>query len=105
MFVAPPGGLPRRDRNCELMSSAEKRPSTDGLVDNVDPRSSHELDDDSLPKYEAPKEPAEIPFREKVITSFWIAINTLSTLGLIFLSKRYAYNAWWGYQMRRRHET
>lgn len=70
--------------------AAEKRPSTDGLVDNIDPRPSHELSDD-LPKYETPEEPVAIPVKEKIITCFWIAINTLSTLGLIFLSKRYAY--------------
>ncbi|KAF2750318.1 TPT-domain-containing protein [Sporormia fimetaria CBS 119925] len=64
----------------------EKRPSIEGLVDNVDPRESTELHE--LPKYEQEPEPAPIPFKEKVITCFWIALNTLSTLGLIFLSKR-----------------
>lgn len=81
-----------RDRSSETdICAAEKRPSTDGLVDNIDPRGSHELEElDELPKYETPTEPAAIPLREKVITCFWIALNTLSTLGLIFLSKRYA---------------
>jgi hypothetical protein len=74
-----------------IFGAAEKRPSTDGLVDNIDPRGSHELEEDEeLPKYETPTEPAAIPLREKIITCFWIALNTLSTLGLIFLSKRYA---------------
>jgi hypothetical protein len=64
----------------------EKRPSTDGLVDNIDPRSSHELDE--LPYIEKPIEAAPLPLKEKLITIFWIALNTLSTLGLIFLSKK-----------------
>lgn len=71
--------------------TAEKRPSTEGLVDNVDPRESQELQE--LPKYEEPAEPAPIPLKEKLITCFWIGLNTFSTLGLIFLSKRYARNA------------
>lgn len=54
----------------------------------MDPRPSHELDE--LPSFETPAaEPAPLPLREKLITCFWIALNTLSTLGLIFLSKRY----------------
>jgi hypothetical protein len=66
----------------------EKRPSIEGLVDNVDPRESHELDE--LPTFEKPSiEPSPVPLKEKLITCFWIALNTLSTLGLIFLSKRY----------------
>jgi hypothetical protein len=68
--------------------AAEKRPSTDGLVDNVDPRESTEVQE--LPKYEQAPEPQAIPLKEKLITCFWIALNTISTLGLIFLSKRYA---------------
>ncbi|KAF2738528.1 hypothetical protein EJ04DRAFT_428494 [Polyplosphaeria fusca] len=64
----------------------KKRPSTDGLVDNVDPRESTEVEE--LPKYESEPEPQSIPLREKLITCFWIALNTVSTLGLIFLSKR-----------------
>lgn len=65
----------------------EKRPSTDGLVDNIDPRESHELEE--LPYVEKPVvEPAPLPLKEKLITCFWIALNTLSTLGLIFLSKK-----------------
>lgn len=68
---------------------SEKRPSTDGLVDNIDPRPSHELNDrDQLPQYETPSAPADLPLREKLITCFWIGLNTVSTLGLIFLSKR-----------------
>jgi solute carrier family 35, member E3 len=71
---------------------AEKRPSADGLVDNIDPRSSTELQDldDELPKYEMAVEPAPISLTEKLITCFWIAVNTVTTLGIIFLSKRYA---------------
>ncbi|KAF2181785.1 TPT-domain-containing protein [Zopfia rhizophila CBS 207.26] len=65
---------------------AEKRSSVEGLVDNVDPRDSTELQE--LPQYEKPAEPAPLPLKEKLITCFWIALNTLSTLGLIFLSKR-----------------
>ncbi|KAF2004414.1 TPT-domain-containing protein [Amniculicola lignicola CBS 123094] len=65
---------------------AEKRPSTDGLVDNIDPRESTELQE--LPYTEKSTEPAAIPLKEKLITCFWIALNTFSTLGLIFLSKR-----------------
>lgn len=34
-------------------------------------------------------EPTPVSLKEKLITCFWIALNTLSTLGLIFLSKRY----------------
>ena len=65
-----------------------KRPSTDGLVDNIDPRESHELEE--LPTFEKPAvEPAPLALKEKLITCFWIMINTFSTLGLIFLSKRY----------------
>jgi hypothetical protein len=56
----------------------EKRPSTDGLVDNID----------GLPTYEKPAEPAPSTFKAKLITCLWIALNTFSTLGLIFLSKR-----------------
>lgn len=65
---------------------AEKRPSTEGLVDNVDPRTSTELDE--LPKYEQESEPSPLTVKDKLITCFWIALNTFSTLGLIFLSKR-----------------
>lgn len=67
---------------------AEKRPSTDGLVDNIDgPRESTELDE--LPKYETPaEEPAPITLKEKFITSLCVALNTFSTLGLIFFTKR-----------------
>jgi solute carrier family 35 protein E3 len=43
---------------------------------------------EKLPKYEQVQEPAPIPLQEKLITCFWIALNTFSTLGLIFLSKR-----------------
>jgi solute carrier family 35 protein E3 len=56
----------------------EKRPSTDGLVDNID----------GLPTYEKPVEPAPSTVKAKLITCLWIALNTFSTLGLIFLSKR-----------------
>lgn len=68
--------------------SAEKpgRPSTEGLVDNVDPRGSTELEE--LPKYEQESEPSPLTLKDKLITCFWIALNTFSTLGLIFLSKR-----------------
>jgi hypothetical protein len=69
----------------------EKRPSTDGLVDNIDPRESHELEELPYVEKPAPTEPAPLPLKEKLITCFWIALNTLSTLGLIFLSKKYAY--------------
>jgi hypothetical protein len=69
--------------------AVEKRPSTDGLVDNVDPRESLELEE--LPTFEKPDvEAAPLPLKEKLITCFWIGLNTLSTLGLIFLSKRYS---------------
>lgn len=74
---------------------AEKRPSIEGLVDNVDPRDSTELQDlnrEELPKYEQQPEAAPLPLKEKLITCFWIALNTISTLGLIFLSKRYAHH-------------
>lgn len=54
----------------------------------MDPRASSDLHE--LPKYEAPEAPVEIPLREKLITSFWIFVNTVTTLGLVFLSKRYA---------------
>ncbi|EMD67739.1 hypothetical protein COCSADRAFT_168915 [Bipolaris sorokiniana ND90Pr] len=65
----------------------EKRPSIEGLVDNIDPRESHELEE--LPTFEKPvTEPTPISLKDKLITCFWIALNTLSTLGLIFLSKR-----------------
>ena len=68
--------------------AVEKRPSIEGLVDNVDPRESHELEE--LPTFEKPvTEPTPVSLKEKLITCFWIALNTLSTLGLIFLSKRY----------------
>ncbi|KAF1957492.1 TPT-domain-containing protein [Byssothecium circinans] len=64
----------------------EKRPSTDGLVDNIDgPRDSSESRE--LPKYETPDEPTPIPLREKLITCLCIALNTISTLGLIFFTK------------------
>ena len=78
---------PRSARQQLTEPTAEKRPSTEGLVDNVDPRASTELEE--LPKYETPEEPAATPLKEKLITCFWIALNTFSTLGLIFLSKRY----------------
>ncbi|ORY09916.1 triose-phosphate transporter family-domain-containing protein [Clohesyomyces aquaticus] len=67
------------------MATSEKRPSIEGLVDNIDPRPSSELE---LPTYEKAAEPAAIPLKEKLITCFWIATNTFSTLGLVFLSKR-----------------
>ncbi|RAR14376.1 helicase SWR1 [Stemphylium lycopersici] len=71
----------------EAPAGVEKRPSIEGLVDNVDPRESHELEE--LPTFEKPStEPAPLPLKEKLITCFWIGLNTLSTLGLIFLSKR-----------------
>jgi solute carrier family 35 protein E3 len=54
----------------------------------MDPRESQELQE--LPTYQAP-EPAQIPLKEKLITSLWIFLNTISTLGLVFLSKRYEY--------------
>jgi solute carrier family 35 protein E3 len=66
----------------------EKRPSTDGLVDNVDPRDSTEFEMEELPQFEKPAEPAPSSFKAKLITCLWIALNTFSTLGLIFLSKR-----------------
>lgn len=69
------------------MNAVEKRPSTDGLVDNIDPRESHELDE--LPTYEKPApEPQPLSLKDKLITCFWIGLNTLSTLGLIFFSKQ-----------------
>lgn len=71
----------------DVFTAAEKRASTEGLVDNVDPRESSEAQE--LPKYEQPAEPAPLPLKEKLITCFWIALNTFSTVGLIFLSKRY----------------
>lgn len=72
------------------VTAVEKRQSTDGLVDNIDPRRSDELELDELPTFEkpAPIESAPISLKDKIITCFWIAINTLSTLGLIFLSKK-----------------
>ena len=67
----------------------EKRPSTDGLVDNIDPRNSNELELEELPYVEKPvTEAAPVTLKDKLITCFWIAVNTFSTLGLIFLSKR-----------------
>lgn len=73
-------------------ATVEKRPSTDGLVDNIDPRESNELELEELPYVEKPAaEPAPISLKDKLITCFWIALNTLSTLGLIFLSKRCAH--------------
>ncbi|KAF2012549.1 TPT-domain-containing protein [Aaosphaeria arxii CBS 175.79] len=65
----------------------EKRPSTDGLVDNIDPRSSNDIELEELPKYEQPEAPVALPLKEKLITCFWIAMNTLSTVLLVFLSK------------------
>lgn len=64
----------------------EKRPSIEGLVDNVDPRESHELEE--LPTFEKPAPEPALSLKDKLITCFWIGLNTLSTLGLIFLSKR-----------------
>jgi solute carrier family 35 protein E3 len=55
----------------------------------MDPREPQELQE--LPKYEAAEEPLQIPLKEKLITSLWIFLNTISTLGLVFLSKRYEY--------------
>jgi hypothetical protein len=79
---------PRSPLSVELtFSPAEKRPSSDGLVDNVDPRDSSELQE--LPQFEKSIEEPALPLKEKLITLFWIGLNTLSTLGLIFLSKRY----------------
>lgn len=72
-----------------MSTAAEKRPSTDGLVDNIDgPRESTELDE--LPKYETPaEEPAPITLKEKIVTCLCVALNTFSTLGLIFFTKLY----------------
>lgn len=61
----------------------------------MDARDSTELQE--LPTYEvAPAEPAALPLKEKLVTSFWIFVNTVTTLGLVFLSKRYAciYTCW-----------
>ena len=71
-------------------TAVEKRPSTDGLVDNVDPRESTEFEMEELPTYEKPAEPSPVSLKDKIITCFWISVNTLSTLGLIFLSKKQA---------------
>lgn len=71
----------------DIFLAEKSRPSTEGLVDNIDPRESSEIQE--LPKYEQEQEAAPIPLKEKLITCFWIALNTFSTLGLIFLSKRY----------------
>lgn len=46
---------------------------------------------EELPTYEKPAEPSPVSLKDKIITCFWICVNTLSTLGLIFLSKRYAF--------------
>lgn len=82
---------PDSTSNISLTALAvEKRPSTDGLVDNVDPRESTEFEMEELPTYEKPAEPSPVSLKDKIITCFWISVNTLSTLGLIFLSKRYA---------------
>jgi hypothetical protein len=79
---------PRSPLSIELtFNAAEKRPSSDGLVDNVDPRDSTELQE--LPQFEKTVEEPALSLKEKLITLFWIALNTLSTLGLVFLSKRY----------------
>ena len=73
------------------MAIVEKRPSTDGLVDNIDPRASNEMELDELPTYEKPApEPAPLTLKDKLVTCFWIALNTISTLGLIYFSKRCA---------------
>jgi hypothetical protein len=56
--------------------TVEKRPSTDEM--------------EELPTYEKPAEPSPVSLKDKIVTCFWISVNTLSTLGLIFLSKRYA---------------
>ncbi|KAF1971810.1 TPT-domain-containing protein [Bimuria novae-zelandiae CBS 107.79] len=68
--------------------AAEKRPSTEGLIDNMSPRESNSTELQELPKYEVAEAPAEIHPKEKLITSFWIFVNTLTTIGLVFLSKR-----------------
>jgi hypothetical protein len=81
------GPWSRRLEQARLTSVTEKRPSTEGLVENIDARESAEVEE--LPKYEQPEESAPLPLKEKLITCFWIAVNTFSTLGLIFLSKRY----------------
>lgn len=45
---------------------------------------------DELPKYELPAEAAApITLKEKIITCLCVALNTFSTLGLIFFSKLY----------------
>ncbi|KAF2196272.1 TPT-domain-containing protein [Delitschia confertaspora ATCC 74209] len=68
---------------------ADKRPSIEGLVDNASPRASEELQDlQELPTYEKSVQPGPEPLRERLITCFWIALNTFSTLGIVFLSKR-----------------
>ena len=85
--MEPPATWSRQESQL-TSSTAEKRPSTDGLVDNVDPRESNEIQE--LPQFEKETEPAPLPLKEKLITGFWILLNTVSTLGLIFLSKRYA---------------
>lgn len=65
----------------------EKRHSIEGLVDGVSPRPSSDIQD--LPIYnEKHQESNEESLQEKLVTCFWIACNTLSTLGIVFLSKR-----------------
>lgn len=72
-----------------LTACAEKRHSIEGLVDGVSPRPSSDIQD--LPIYnEKHQESNEESLQEKLVTCFWIACNTLSTLGIVFLSKRYA---------------
>lgn len=57
----------------------------------MDRRGSQELQE--LPKYEVVEPPAPIPLKEKLVTALWIFLNTVSTLGLVFFSKRYAYTS------------
>lgn len=57
----------------------------------MEPRDSHSTELQELPKYESPEESVGIPPKDLLITSFWILVNTVTTLGLVFFSKRYAF--------------
>lgn len=62
----------------------EKRQSSEVVLDQVSPRSSTT----SLPQFEKSDVATPPSVKDQIITAAWIFLNTISTLGLIFLSKR-----------------
>ncbi|KAF2490577.1 TPT-domain-containing protein [Lophium mytilinum] len=62
----------------------EKRASAEFLMDEISPRPSTT----SLPQFEKTTTPTPPSMKEQIVTCAWIALNTVATICLIFLSKK-----------------